>query len=218
MIGPFLPDVDYLGQVHLDFTYVNNRYEIEIVEPDLNKYKFLKFFVRQDLHYLHNDTVMIFLQTTKGSELLFVKPDPSQVFEYLEYRVRLSSEMFSGTTSAKLIFKYNGTGGAEMDLYGLQFGPIENLDTVILPMGISVGIHGAGLASILPGYNPVALNEVVDVKLYPYNGARVKKVVFGGDAYDENGVKHPRIIYDDFKIKYITAFENVYISIHFGRY
>ena len=44
-------------------------------------------------------------------------------------------------------------------------------------------------------------------------------MVFVGDAYDETGIKYPKAIHDsEFKIKYMSSFENIQIIAHFGRY
>lgn len=219
MLGPFEPGVDYLGEIHTYLSPENRKYEILIEESDLHKYKFLSFKFRQDLHRFHQDTVFVFLQTDGYSKLLFTKPTPTQAYEYLEYRVRLSSEVFTGKSWAKLVFFYKGLGGAEVDIDGMYFGPTEDEDNVILPTGITVNVHGAGISSPIPGYNPVAVGEVIDVKLFPYNGAKLLKVVFHGDVYDENGVKYPKIIHEsEFKVKYLTAFENAQVSVYFGGY
>lgn len=219
MIGPFEPGMDYLGEVNTYLSPENRKYEILIEESDLHKYKFLSFKFRQDLHRFHQDTVFVFLQTDGYSKLLFTKPTPTQVYEYLEYRVRLSSEVFAGKTWAKLVFFYKGLGGAEVDIDGLYFGPTEDEDNVILPTGITMIVHGGGICSPIPGYNPVAVNGIIDIKLFPYNGAKLLNVVFVGDAYDETGTKYPKVIHDsEFKIKYMNSFENIQIIAHFGRY
>ena len=137
MIGPFEPGVDYLGEVHDYLSPDKRRYEILIEEPELYRYKFLSFKFRQDLHRFHQDTVFVFLQTEGYSQLLFTKPTPTQAYEYFEYRVRLSSSIFTGNW-AKLVFFYKGLGGAVIVIDGLYFGPTEGEDDVLLPTGITM--------------------------------------------------------------------------------
>lgn len=217
MIGPFIAGVDYLGKVNGYLSPENRKYEILIEESDLHKYKFLSFKFKQDLHRFHQDSIFVFLQTDGSSEMLFAKPTPTQVYEFLEYRVRLSSSIFEGKTWAKLIFYYKGLGSSGFDIDGLYFGPVEDEDNVILPTGITITTVGGGITSPIPGYNPVRVGETVNIDIYPYNGVDFKKVVFYGNAYDENGVKYPKTIYDKhFKIKYINAFENIQIAVYFG--
>lgn len=206
----------------MDMDQTNRTYEIEIVESNLHKYKFLRFMFKQDLHRTHNDTIYAFLRVGEHSELLPMKPTPTQVCEFIEYRIRLKSEIFTGTTRAKLIFHYPGKRGARLNLTGLMFGPNteDTSEVVITPLGFNLQANGGGITSPIMGYIPVAIGEVVTVKCLRYNGAKVKKVTFEGDIYDENGKKYPPKIIpdetDEFKVKYINAFENCQIVVTFG--
>lgn len=216
--GPFLPNVNYIGDIYKELSKNDRFLAIEISDTNLYKYRYLSFKFKQNLHRFHNESVFVYMQYKDRSEMMQVKPTPTQVFEYIEYRIRLSSEKFQGTNFVRFMFVYHGLNTAEIWLTDLKFGPNVDTEEVYIPLGFVLQTIGGGLTSPFPGYIPVSVNEIVDIGLFNYNGSKLKHIEIIGDIYDENGNKYPRFVIPEryMQVQYINPFENCRMLAVFG--
>ena len=218
--GPFESGVNYIPDIYQELTQESSKVSIEIHESNLSKHKYLSFLFKQNAHRFHRDTIFAYIRTPDISEMLHIKPSPTQVSEFIEYRVRLSSSKFSSNSITELIFKYHGRRSSILELKNLTFGPCDYEDIVIIPQGFILQSHGGGITSPVQGYVPTSPEEVVDIYLHPYTGYEPKLVSIYGTICDENGNVYPKQFIPQskhFKVKLPSIFDSCQILVKFGR-
>jgi len=214
--GPFNSVSDYIGDVHVVLTEMEPIYEIVINDSNLATHKFLRYFFKQDLKPSHKDSIVNYIKIGDDYTVLAMKPNPMQTFDYIEERIRLSSTQLSGKPGITIGFR---SKNSHLFLKNLMFGPTDT-DDANLTTGITVNCFGGGAISPSTGFNPVAVGELLEVKLYPFYGYTVNKIESVGDLYDENGIKVNKYITpvdNKFILQLKSCFDSGMITVEFRR-
>jgi len=191
--GPFIHTVSYLENYSIRMGPDINKIRIVIKDQNLKLYKFISFKVRQTLKKFPWNTVMVYAEGNSYREMLPFKGSPSQVYEFMEYRIRIPVTI---TDTFILNFFYNSNSYLILDITDLKFGPlITDPDLFDLPVEVRLSAEGPGEVSPFPGSIPSYEGEIVEIKARAYNNCMVDCIEFNGIVLDENGNRYPPVKY-----------------------
>jgi len=217
--GPFDSVTNFIEDTEVVLSKNENKFEIELVDGSLKEHLFFTFKVRQNPAMWYDDVIFIYVQFNGTSKVLPMKKSPRGFYDFIEYRVRIPSDL---TTSIKIGFMYQGYHQNTCEIKDLKFSPKFNeLDEFNIERYIFVKTVGLGDTSPLHWYLPTYVGDVIDFKMYSYSGYKIKNVEIEGDLYNEFGTKYPSVFVpdsDELKLKYINPFENSRITVIFERF
>jgi len=218
LTGPFSSGIDYLGDVEQIMSENNQEYSIQINDTELYKNQYLRFLMRQELHISHFQTIMVLVCIDGEYELLPMKPHARYIYEFVEYRVKLSRSKLEGKSGMTLYFRYYVMGKSMMYLKELMFGERLEDDAIYPDTGFVIQNNGSGITSPLSGFVPAPAGDIVTIKAYPYPMCRIKYVAFEGDICNEDGIKYPsyyNLTGDEFKVQSMTPFDKGKVIVYF---
>jgi hypothetical protein len=214
--GPYIPGENYLPMAEIEFGPDYISHEIVINGPGIENHGYFSFKVMQELSDWHSRVTYIYVQYNGQTKLLPSKPTPTQVMEFLEYRVRIPKPI---ETPIVIGFLYQAFELHKIWVKDLIFSPIINTqDEFEILKCIPVQCGFMGLVSPITRNIPLYAGDVVNLEIYPYIGADIDRVEFEGVIYNENGVAYPSQISSPprrLKLKYLTPFDDARVRVYF---
>jgi len=214
--GPFESDINYHEETTMRLSYYNHRYDIIINDSNLQNYGYLRFSLRQELQFSHMQSIYPYAIVNGRYELLPLKKAPDEVYNFLEYRLRLSNSILEGATSITLSFICFSNKSCEFTIKDLYFGPnLIDDDYVSLTTGFRLEVNGGGITSPMPGFIPTHVDEIIPIKFYRFSNTKLISIQTYEHIYNENDERHLMYInanpinypYQTLNVKCINTFD-----------